>query len=60
MKIWFVCVSLLFSTAAAFVVPANTQTTSLTLQMGYVPDGMSPEQYKKLKQKEQEESKSEF
>mmetsp|Transcript_5387 Transcript_5387/g.10408 ORF Transcript_5387/g.10408 Transcript_5387/m.10408 type:complete len:181 (-) Transcript_5387:157-699(-) len=57
MKIWFVCVSLLFSTAAAFVVPANTQTTSLTLQMGYVPDGMSPEQYKKLKQKEQEESK---
>ena len=30
------------------------------LAVGYVPDGMTPEQYKQLKQKEQQDYKSEF
>jgi len=50
---------LLFTVAGAFIPQSEEGVIRgiVALKMGYVPDGMSPEQYKKLKEKEREESK---
>ena len=48
-----VCLVLLFSTAMAFVAKGNASPTRVSaLNMGYVPDGISKEQWEKIKQKE--------
>eukprot|EP00543_Licmophora_paradoxa_P008078 CAMPEP_0202453128 /NCGR_PEP_ID=MMETSP1360-20130828/11166_1 /ASSEMBLY_ACC=CAM_ASM_000848 /TAXON_ID=515479 /ORGANISM="Licmophora paradoxa, Strain CCMP2313" /LENGTH=198 /DNA_ID=CAMNT_0049072129 /DNA_START=154 /DNA_END=750 /DNA_ORIENTATION=+ len=47
---------------SAFVPPSPLNkcmlTTTTTLQMGYVPDGMTPEQWKKQKEQEQKQRSS--
>ncbi|CAN0456495.1 unnamed protein product [Discosporangium mesarthrocarpum] len=54
------CVLLLAANAAAFLVPASRMSPRLdrlgssygALRMGYVPDGVSPEEYQRIRAKE--------
>jgi|UPI000581A3F8 hypothetical protein len=49
---------LFLSAAAAFAPQRRTQSFISSKNMGYVPDGMSPEEYRKLRQKEQDKVKN--